>query len=257
MNKFLSSVALMAIAGNALMAGGDIAPVEPVVPEVVVSDSWEYSASINLWTASVGGETASGGDIDISFSDILDEMDFAFMTTLGAKKGKWGFLADVIYIDLSQDVDVPLNGGAESITKFGLKAWVVTPMATYRVIEEDQLNLDVLAGARYLYLKGSLEVDPAPGSISDSGSVWDGIVGVRGTYDLNEKWYLPFHLDVGTGDTDLTWQAFAGVGYKYENFDLIAGYRYLDYNFDDGDTGGGIFNDLSLDGPMISINFYF
>jgi hypothetical protein len=117
--------------------------------------------------------------------------------------------------------------------------------------------VNVLAGARYFYLKGTLNVDPGALSASNSGSVWDGIVGMRGTYDLNERWYMPFHFDVGTGETDLTWQAFAGVGYKFNNFDLIAGYRYLDYNFDDSDTGGGLFNDLTLEGPIVSLKFNF
>lgn len=254
MNKMISSVALLAITGNVLIAGGDILPVEPVVPEVVVSDTWKYTASINLWGAGIGGETSSGGDIDIGLSDILDNLNFTFMGTFGAQKGKWGFLADVIYMDLSQDINVPLP--AESIINIEMKNWVLTPMVTYRVVEEEQLNLDVLAGARYLYLKTSLETD-LPVSISESGSVWDGIVGVRGTYDLNEKCYMPFHLDVGVGDTDMTWQAFAGVGYKYENFDLIAGYRYIDWNFDDSDTGGRIFNELTVDGPIISFKFSF
>ena len=157
-------------------------------------------------------------------------------------------------MDLSQDINVPLPG--ESIINIEMKNWILTPMVTYRVVEEEQLSLNILAGARYLYLKTSLETD-LPASVSKSGSVWDGIVGVRGTYDLNEKWYMPFHLDVGAGDTDLTWQAFAGVGYKYESFDLIAGYRYLDWNFDDSDTGGRIFNDLTVNGPVISFKFAF
>lgn len=254
--RTLTAASALFMTSNILMAGGDIAPVEPVVPEVVASDSWEYSAAINLWAASIGGETAAGGDIDIGFNDILDNLDFTFMGTLGAQKGKWGLLADVLYLNMSQDVYVPLYGGAETITNVGLKSWILTPMVTYRVMEEDQLNLDVLAGARYLYLKSTLDIFPA-GPTSGSGNVWDGIVGLRGTYDFNEKWYMPFHFDVGSGETDLTWQAFAGVGYKYENFDLIVGYRYMDFNFDDSDKGGGIFNELTLDGPIVSLKFNF
>ena len=90
MNKMIHSVALLAITGNVLIAGGDIVPVKPIVPEVVVSGSWKYTASINLWAAGIKGETSSGGDIDIGLSDILDNLDFIFMSTLGAQKGKWG-----------------------------------------------------------------------------------------------------------------------------------------------------------------------
>jgi hypothetical protein len=261
MNKIVSTVALLAITGNVLMAGGDIAPVEPVVPEVVASNGWEYSASIYLFMPSIDIETAKGEDLDLSFSDILDNLNFTFMGTLGAQKGKWGFLADVIYMDLEDGINYS-PGPLErlDVTSIGMKSWVVTPMVTYRVMESDQLDLDLLAGARYLYIKIPIDYTTpllGPGSTSRSNDVWDGIVGARGTYDLNEKWFMQGHLDVGTGDTEVTWQAFAGVGYKYENFDLIAGYRHLEWDFDNGDTGGDRLNDLSMSGPIIGAKFNF
>jgi hypothetical protein len=32
------------------------------------------------------------------------------------------------------------------------------------------------------------------------------VVGVKGQVRLDDRWYLPFYADVGTGDSDLTWQ---------------------------------------------------
>lgn len=256
MNKMISSVVLLAIAGNVLMAGGDIVPVEPVVPEVVVSDGWKYSASLYLWGSGLEGETANGADIDVSFSDIVDNFDFGYMGTFGAQKGKWGFLTDVIYLKVGDKPNTWQQGDGPTLTNIQVKTWVVTPMVTYRVKESDQLSLDLLAGARYLYMQPKLTISPLP-EASTSGSVWDGIVGVRAKYDLNEKWFMPFHFDVGAGDTDLTWQAFAGIGYQYENFDVVAGYRHLDWDFDDSGTGGGVFNDLSMSGPIIGAIFKF
>jgi len=255
MNKMISTVALLAIAGNVAMAGGDIAPVEPVVPEVFVSDSWKYSASINLWMAGISGKIPHGEEIDISFSDILDNLDLTFMGTFGAQKGKWGLVADVIYLNLSKDVYIPIREfDPLAITNVEMQNWIVTPMVTYRVMEEEQLTLDLVAGARYLYIKMPLETNIAiPFPTSKTGDIWDGIVGVRGQYKIDEKWYMPFHFDVGGGDSDVTWQAFAGVGYKYESFDVIAGYRYLDWRKDDGD----VLTDLTVDGPIIGAKFYF
>jgi len=257
MNKMISSVALLAIAGNVAMAGGDIAPVEPAVPEVVVSDGWEYSASLNLFMAGISGTTADGGDIDIGFDDILDNLDFTFMGTFGAQKGKWGFLTDFIYLNISEDVRIRIPDEPVLITNVEMKSWIVTPMVTYRVMEEEQLTLDVAAGVRYLYIKVPLEYTvPAylpNGRASKSGDVWDGIVGLRGQYKIDEKWYMPFHFDVGAGDSDLTWQAFAGVGYKYESFDVIAGYRYLDWDMDDGEA----LTDLTVDGPIVGFKWHF
>ena len=247
MNKVVGTVSSLAMVSSLLMGGGDIAPVEAIVPDVVVNDSWNYSASLYLWAAAIGGTTSNGDDVDISFSDILDNLDFGLMGNIGAKKGKWTFETDVLYLKVSNEPDVPLP-----IEDLQLETWVVTPYAAYNVINSDQWNLDLLAGARYLYMKPELTL-PITG-VSDSDTSWNGIVGITGNYKLNEKWYMPFTFDVGSGDADITYQALAGVGYKYENFDLIAGYRYLKWEFDDSFVG---FSDLDLSGPIVGAKFRF
>ncbi len=93
---------------------------------------------------------------------------------------------------------------------------------------------------------------PCPGrsgSKKVSDSLWDGIVGVKGRYTFTDdrKWFLPFYLDVGTGQTKLTWQAIAGVGYGFHWGDLVATYRYIDWTAKSGKSVEG----LSLGGPMI------
>jgi len=30
----------------------------------------------------------------------------------------------------------------------------------------------------------------------------------------SRKWFVPYYLDVGTGESDLTWQAMGGIGYS-------------------------------------------
>ena len=47
-------------------------------------------------------------------------------------------------------------------------------------------------------------------SDSGDGDVWDAVVGIRGQFELSGRWFMPFHLDVGTGDSDVTWQTTAG-----------------------------------------------
>ena len=65
------------------------------------------------------------------------------------------------------------------------------------------------------------------------------------------------YLDVGTGDTDLTWQALASLGYQFEHLDLVFGYRYLDWDFDENDPGGKTFADLDFNGPYAGVKFTF
>jgi hypothetical protein len=41
-------------------------------------------------------------------------------------------------------------------------------------------------------------------------------VGVKGRYTFGDdgKWFVPFYLDVGTGQSQLTWQISSGLGYS-------------------------------------------
>ena len=243
------------VASSLAIAGGDIAPVEPVIPEVVVeNDSWDHSAAIYLWGAAIGGTTPTGQEIDIPFSDIVDNLDLAFMGHFDAKKGKWTIAADAIYLKV-RSRDIASSPGLINDLEF--RSWIVTPYATYNIMESDQWDINLLAGARYIYMKPEITfapIVPGPGAVSSSDSNWDGVIGIKGNYTFNEKWFMPFHFDVGSGDSDMTWQAFAGVGYKYENFDLIAGYRVLEWEFDNTFVG---FTDFDLSGPMIGAKFRF
>jgi hypothetical protein len=229
------------------------------------SEEWQLGAEVYFWGASIGGTSATGGDIDIGIDTLLDDLDMAIMGAFGARKGKWTLAADLIYLDVSQKNDgqitLPVGSGVNISTEaeVKLKGWIVTPTVRYNLIENEKGSLNLLAGARYLWLDAEIKADTSgplgnrQAKVSDSGSVWDGVVGVNGQIELTEQWYLPYYVDVGTGQTDLTWQAFAGVGYRFEKLDALLGYRYLDWDFDDN----AAFDDLNLSGAFIGAKFWF
>ena len=122
------------------------------------SDKWSYSADIYLWGAGIGGETATGGDLDISFNDLLDNLDMAFMGGLSASKGKYSLFADAIYLDVSAS-----DGLTESVPVIGpiyldvdidadveLEAWITTLGGTYNVVDTGKATVNLVGGARYL-----------------------------------------------------------------------------------------------------------
>ncbi len=238
----------------------------PVLAEETSPNSWTFSANIYAWMPAIKGQSTTGKDIDISFSDILNNLDFTYMGGVAARKEKLTLLVDVIYMNLEDTSNATLHQGNLvdlSLTNVKLKAWVVTPAVAYNVVQSDRVKLDLLAGARYFYLKATTDFeDQGPlttrkFSVSGSTDYWDGIVGAMGQIKVNEKWYLPFQGDIGTGDTDLTWQVFGGVGYKFTNLDLIAGYRHLEWNFDSSNKGGEVLNDIYISGPIIGFRYYF
>ena len=132
----------------------------------------------------------------------------------------------------------------------------MTPTVGYNVVEKDKVKLDLVAGARYLDLDVDLKVDvdgardhELSRAGSDSGHVWDGIVGVRGEVLLSERWYMPFYADIGTGDSDATFNLFGGFGYRFSRVDLIAGWRYLRWDFDDNPA----LDNLWINGPIAGV----
>jgi hypothetical protein len=58
-------------------------------------------------------------------------------------------------------------------------------------------------------------------------------------------------LAPGTGDSDLTWQGIAGVGYAFKGGEIIAAWRYLDYVFKSGKS----IESLHFSGPGVGVAF--
>jgi hypothetical protein len=212
-------------------------------------DSWKFGGELYFWGASIGGKSASGSDIDIELDDILDSLEFAFMGAVGVSKGKWSLAADLIYLN-AEDSAAIAPGVSANVE---LTNWVITPLVGYNIVNTGKSRLDIVGGARYLYLKADLRVDALSFRAEDSGSNWDAVIGARGSVDLAKKWYLFGYLDIGTGESDLTWQAFGGVGYRFKYLDLVAAYRYLSWDFDDNQA----LDDLYIHGPGIGIRFVF
>jgi len=53
------------------------------------------------------------------------------------------------------------------------------------------------------------------------------------TLGADRQWFLPYYLDVGAGESDLTWQGMAGLGYSFDSIDVVGVWRYLDYDLGD------------------------
>ena len=242
------------------------------------SGKWQFAATLYGYLPSIGGSLSvpvntGGSSINVDASTILDHLKFTFMGTLDAHNGRWGAFTDVLYLDVggskSQTHDfsigaVQLPATTTADLNLDLKGIVWTLAGEYRVASDPALKMDVLAGARMFGLKPTLgwsisgDLGPIPesgrsGSRKVDESVWDGIVGVKGRYAFGDdrKWFMPFYLDVGTGQSQLTWQAAAGVGYSYNWGGVFAMWRYLDYKF----KSGKALEDMNFNGPMLGVAF--
>jgi hypothetical protein len=262
-----------------LAAVATVAAVAPTVSRAETPDEWRFNATIYAWLPSIGMDTSfpadSGTSVDVTASDILNALNFTFMGALGAQKGDWGVATDLLYLDLSNskkatrnltvggvDLPVDVTGKAE----LGIKGWLWTTVGTYRVVDHPDYTMDILAGARMLNLSTDLKWsltgdlgDPpiinASGKAKVSDTLWDGIVGIKGraTFGDEKKWFVPYYVDVGTGNSDVTWQVFGGVGYSFGWGDVVGVWRYLDYNLPSKDA----IQNLNFNGPAFGVTFHF
>jgi hypothetical protein len=269
--KRLITAGAAALFGAGAMVSGSAAAQD-------LSDEWRFRALVYFWAAQIkGGATFPGGntaDFDLKFYKIFDHLKMAGMGSIEAQKGRWGMFTDVLYMNLGATntrtrdgtIDgVPLPVGVTVNTGVGIKAWVWTLAPSYRVQSSDNLEMDVFAGARLLWLQPQLtynfNVDVGPfagpsrgGSRTVTARDWDAVVGVKGRLGIGagREWFVPYYLDVGTGQSDLTWQGAVGIGYAASWGEVIATYRYLDWNF----KSSSKVNDLNMGGPLLGVAFH-
>ena len=238
---------------------------------------WNTAVTIYGWFPSFGGQTTFptvGNPINVDADTIIDNLKFVFMGTLDVHNGRWGAFTDVVYMDVgggksnTRDFSIGNGGVPAGVTadvNLDLKAWVWTLAGEYRVVSTPAVTMDVLGGARMLDIKqtlnytlygnvGGINIPGRGRDIEVSETNWDAIVGVKGRVAFGEKreWFIPYYLDVGTGDSDLTWQGAVGLGYAFKWGEVLAMYRYLDYNFN-----GDRIKDLNAAGPMVGVTFRF
>jgi hypothetical protein len=197
-----------------------------------------------------------------------------------ARKNRWAVFTDIIYLNLESNhgtvkaldfgltarnpVSTSLDAGTQSSLKGGL--WELA--GSYTAVEGDIVTLDVLGGFRYFSIRastdwrltaavsgpGGAQSFPASGSISQSDDLWDGIVGIRGKIRLGRSnWSLPYYLDIGTGSSDYTWQAMAGIAYGFSWGGVQLVYRHLYYD----QKENKLVQNMRFTGPALGISFRF
>ena len=226
------------------------------------SSAWSFQLTPYLWVSSLDGQVATIRDlptvnVDASFNDIIDNLNFAFMLLGEARRDRFGLLMDLIYMDL--DVDGTTPGPVFSGAELEFTNFTGTFLGTYRAFESDTAAIDVLGGVRVwatdteLTLKAGLR----PAASDDESESWaDLVFGARGQWALGNGFSITAYGDVGPFDTgsDMTWQLSGVLSYAFkETFSAELGYRILDVDYDKD----GFLYDLRLEGPILGATFRF
>ncbi len=240
--------------------------------------TWKWTASIYAYLPDISGKTTfpqgSGSSLTLDAETILDNLKFTFMGSLEAHQGKWGMYTDVIYMDLGNTKsgarDFTLGGssipaGLDGNLSYDLKGAAWTLAGLWRASSDPASTMDVVAGARLFDMKqtlgyeftgnvASIPVGEREGRSVAELSNWDAIVGMKGRVALGQdrKWFIPYYADIGTGESDLTWQVMGGIGYSFKWGEVVAAWRYIDYEM----KAGKKIESMSFNGPAIAAVFH-
>lgn len=206
------------------------------------------------------GEVAQFGlpavDVDASFSDIFDHLEFGAMAIGEARNGPYSIFADVMYTKISGQSGTP-RGVLATDVELTSETFAGLLGAGYSVIDSDAARLDLVAGMRVWSVESELSFHGGvlDGRTRIDQATWiDGLAGFRGTYSLTSEIYLIGWGLVGAGGANLDWDVAAAIGYRFnDTISAIAGYRALGVDY----SNDGFVFDVTQQGPMLGLTVRF
>lgn len=235
----------------------------PCVGAWAADDSWEHTVALYMVGASIDGDAGVGNveaDVDVSFGDILDNLEFGAMGAYRGERGPWAVVFDVIYMALEQEED-GLGPFGRTSAKVESDQLIVELDGSYALTD----RLDAYAGLRLWDLDSDLTIVGGGPlgqtlSASETESWVDPLVGLRYEMPLGEKWSLVTRGDIGGFGvgSDFAWHATAYAAWQVsEHGTVLLGLRYLGVDYDDGSGQDRFVWDVTEGGPTAGFAWRF
>ena len=228
------------------------------------NDTWTFQLAPYAWLAGQNGTVATipplpPADIDIDFyDDIVGNINWALFLVGEARKGRFGIVADVAYVDI--ELEDPTPGPFFTLLTSRTESWIVSTAGLYRLVEELGTFLDLIGGVRYWSIDSTLTLKEgilSGRSASNSEDWLDPIVGLKGLSPLGDtRFFVSGFLVLGGfgAGSDFMWDANLNLGYQWtETFSTVLGYRYMDVDYEDG----SFLYDVAQDGLILGLSWRF
>ncbi len=233
---------------------------------------WNFTVAPYMWAVSMHGKVTVGDystSSSMSFSDIMENLQIGGLMHMEARKGRFGFFADPIYLKMKEDKTLTgVGSGAAPPPTRDITATVETWLVEFGVIYQAgkwqldgrdgarSASLDIYGGGRYWYMHSSLDTS-GPENPTSSVDFTDPMIGLSFNTNLTEKVVLNLRGDIGGFGvgSDFSWSAAALVGYRFTpGVTGFLGYRalYLDYK-----TSHSPRFNVTMQGPITGIQFAF
>ncbi|MXN66928.1 hypothetical protein GR183_18600 [Stappia sp. GBMRC 2046] len=244
----------------------DLPIAQPAPAEKQIAPGWTFTFAPYLWASGLSGDVATfppapPASIDLSFGDILEDLNFAGMIVGAARKGRFGVSADLQYYDISTSADTA--GIFFSSAKLVSKTLVFSALGDYVLYENGNNILFISAGARLWAADTELKLSAGPppfglaGRNVNSHETWvDPMVGLRGTAELSERFFVTGWGYVGGfgAGSDIMADVMGSVGYRFtDSISSTLGYRWQKVDYE---NNGFVF-DVEWQGPIAGLVFRF
>ncbi|MGS0683061.1 hypothetical protein ACVBIL_18120 [Shewanella sp. 125m-7] len=109
----------------------------------VLAEEWQFEISPYLWVVNQQGQTGYTNrngqpvvvDIDMSFSEIFENLDGTVLANFQASKGNWNMWVDLVYMKLKYDTQVD-NAAA----KLTAKQKLLDVVAAHRFLKQGNMQ---------------------------------------------------------------------------------------------------------------------
>jgi len=233
-------------------------------------ENWT-EVGIYAFMTDIEGDATLGNvttDVDVSFSDILDNLDFGLMGFAEHRRGKWSFIGDVAYLNVSAEKTTSRTSVSSLTLDAEFEQTLGEAFVGYRVFAQNQgksqFGIDLLGGARYNELTFELDTRASLLGLTTSASRkaeedWvDWVVAARVQYGHENGWGVSAWADIGDGSDSSSYQLMGIVSYRFKNnIRVFGGYRLYNLEYT-SDIGGRRFDvDLDYAGPMLGVSYRF
>jgi hypothetical protein len=256
---------------------------------------WEVRIGLPGWLAGISGDSGVKGleaSSDVKFEQILKHLTHVpIALSVNARYGRWEFWVDGQYIQVGAHATLP--GLLFTDADIHIKNALAESFIGYRVINCDNANLSLFAGARWTYLQGDLSIfDNGDARLvrlrellgvrkrldfSDSIDWVDPVIGMRGRLKLWKATKLFAEGDVGgfnanadtayelerqgrtivrrsIDSTDWSYQLAGGLEFQLNRCVwLQTGWRYMKYDY----KKNGFTDTNALNGPFVQLGVNF
>jgi hypothetical protein len=238
----------------------------------IAAAPWEFALSPYLWLPALEGDLAiedlSAPDVDTGLEDTGSTplgLKFGLPVRVEVRKGDLVLTLDSIYVNLGSDdlellgvkTDIDLEGlNLEFGGGYRLGMWPLSRGFT------SALSFEVLAGGRYMYIDGSIEVEVLGQQLQVDKSIdWlEPFIGGQVALLLLKRWTLSIRGDVGGFGVGsyLTWNLVGTVSWRVTRLlSLVVGYRAMNIDFSAGSAAEQFKLNMLLHGPGLGVTFHF